>query len=109
VAACLATLSLAWSSDHFSERGYHAAFAEAVACLGYVLLIVTRDSSLGARYVSLMICAMGVYSAIPIQLSWPSTNIGGVTKKGVAIAAIVSLSQLGSILGGQLYREDDGR
>jgi len=56
-----------------------------------------------------MICAMGVYSAIPIQLSWPSTNIGGVTKKGVAIAAIVSLSQLGSILGGQLYREDDGR
>lgn len=56
-----------------------------------------------------MICAMGVYAGIPVQLSWPSSNIGGATKKGVAIAAVISLSQLGSIIGGQTYRDDDGR
>ncbi|KAG0052482.1 hypothetical protein BGZ83_002512 [Gryganskiella cystojenkinii] len=107
VVACLSTILLAVSSDRLSERGYHGAFAEALACLGYVLLVVTRHSSLAARYISLVICASGVYSAIPIQLSWPSSNIGGHTKKAVAIAACVSFSQFGSIVGGQLYREDD--
>ncbi|KAG0288679.1 hypothetical protein BGZ98_004173 [Dissophora globulifera] len=105
--ACICTLIFAISSDRFSERGYHAALATSLAAIGYILLIVTRYSSLAARYVSLIICTSGVYSFVPIALSWPSSNIGGHTKKGVAIAAIISISQVGGFAGGQLYREDD--
>ncbi|KAG0310546.1 hypothetical protein BGZ99_000306 [Dissophora globulifera] len=105
--ACICTLFFAISSDRFSERGYHAALATSLAAIGYILLIVTRYSSLAARYVSLIICTSGVYSFVPIALSWPSSNIGGHTKKGVAIAAIISISQVGGFAGGQLYREDD--
>ncbi|CAO3563423.1 unnamed protein product [Mortierella alpina] len=38
---------------------------------------------------------------------WPSSNIGGHTKKAVAIALVISVAQIGSIVGGQLYREYD--
>ncbi|KAF8978406.1 hypothetical protein BGZ52_006084 [Haplosporangium bisporale] len=107
VIACIVTITMAFSSDRFSERGYHAAASEALATLGYFLLIITRDSSTAAKYVSLIVCAAGVYSYIPIQLSWPSSNVGGQTKKGVAIAFVMSIGQIGSIVGGQLYRADD--
>jgi hypothetical protein len=43
------------------------------------------------------------------MLSWPAVNIGGHTKRGVAIALIISVSQIGSAVGGQLYRNDDGK
>lgn len=109
IISCIVTIALAFSSDRFSERGYHAAASEALATLGYLLLILTRDSSTASKYVSLVVCAAGVYSYIPIQLSWPSSNVGGHTRKGVAIAFVMSVAQIGSIFGGQLYRADDGK
>lgn len=109
IIACIVTITMAFSSDRFSERGYHAAASEGLATLGYFLLIMTRDSTTAAKYVSLVFCAAGVYSYIPIQLSWPSSNVGGHTKKGVAIAFVISFAQIGSIFGGQLYRADDGK
>ncbi|KAG9324802.1 hypothetical protein KVV02_004675 [Mortierella alpina] len=107
LAACVFTIVCALSSDYFSERGYHAAIPTAMGALGYFLLVITRDSPLAVRYISLIICTCGVYAFIPVQLSWPSSNIGGHTKKAVAIALIISLAQIGSIVGGQLYRDYD--
>ncbi|KAF9430432.1 hypothetical protein BGZ94_006909 [Podila epigama] len=105
--ACVVTISMAFSSDRMSERGYHAAASEAMATLGYFLLVMTRDSPLWAKYASLTICASGVFSFIPVQLSWPASNIGGHTKKGVAIATVISFAQIGSVVGAQLYRTED--
>ncbi|KAF8939303.1 major facilitator superfamily domain-containing protein [Dissophora ornata] len=107
VFACLFTILLAVSSDRFSDRGYHAAFSTIVAAVGYMLLIILREYSVAARYVSLVICTCGVYSFVPVMLSWPSSNIGGHTKKGVALAIIISFVQIGGAAGGQLYRADD--
>ncbi|KAF9359713.1 hypothetical protein BGX34_008200 [Mortierella sp. NVP85] len=107
VLACMFTITLAVSSDRLQERGYHAAATTVMACLGYVLLILTRECSVAVRYISLIVCTCGVYSFVPLMLSWPSSNIGGHTKKGVAIAAIISVAQIGGVIGGQLYREAD--
>ncbi len=109
LAACVCTIAFAFSSDYFSERGYHGAIATAMGSIGYLLLVVTRHSPLAVRYISLIICTCGVYAFIPVQLSWPSSNIGGHTKKAVAIAFIISFAQIGSVVGGQLYREYDGK
>jgi len=107
--ACFFTLLSAYSSDKNKERGFHGAIPTFLAALGYLLLILTRNSSTAARYISLMICTSGIYSFVPIMLSWPAVNIGGHTKRGVAIALIISVSQIGSAVGGQLYRNDDGK
>ncbi|KAF9995826.1 hypothetical protein BGZ79_010448, partial [Entomortierella chlamydospora] len=105
--ACVFTIFLGFSSDRLKERGYHGSGALGLAAIGYILLILTRESSTAARYVSLIICTCGVYSCTSIMLSWPSSNIGGHTKKGVAIASIISFSQIGGVIAGQLYRDDD--
>ncbi|KAG0238784.1 major facilitator superfamily domain-containing protein [Mortierella sp. GBAus27b] len=105
--ACAFTISMTISSDRLQERGYHTALAAMMGCLGYVLLILTREASVAARYISLIITTCGVYSFVPLMLSWPCSNIGGHTKKGVAIAAIISFAQIGGVVGGQIYRDED--
>lgn len=77
VIACIFTIIFAFSSDRFRERGIHYAFPTLVGCLGYILLIVTKDSPVVNRYVSLTVTASGVFASVPAMLSWFTTNIGG--------------------------------
>ncbi|KAF8935657.1 hypothetical protein BGZ58_004874 [Dissophora ornata] len=63
--ACVATLFCAFSSDLKKERGFHFAVPAAIACLGYVLLIVTRDGPTSMRYICLTITAVGNFSIVP--------------------------------------------
>ncbi|KAG0052483.1 hypothetical protein BGZ83_002513 [Gryganskiella cystojenkinii] len=107
VIACIFTIACSFSSDRFRERGYHYAFPTAIGCLGYILLIVTKDSHVVNRYVSLTVTAIGVFSSVPPMLSWFTTNIGGHTKRGVATAAIISFGNIGGAIGGQIYRAED--
>ncbi|KAF9354937.1 hypothetical protein BGX26_007189 [Mortierella sp. AD094] len=107
IIACVFTILCAFSSDRFRERGYHFALPTFVGCLGYILLIVTKDSHVVNRYVSLTITAIGVFSSVPPMLSWFTTNIGGHTKRGVATAAIISFGNIGGAIGGQIYRASD--
>ncbi|KAI1315903.1 hypothetical protein EDD11_000217 [Mortierella claussenii] len=107
IIACLFTILCAFSSDRFRERGYHYAFPTFIGCLGYILLIVTKDAPTVNRYVSLTVTASGVFSSVPPMLSWFTTNIGGHTKRGVATAAIISFGNIGGAIGGQIYRASD--
>ncbi|KAH7049901.1 major facilitator superfamily domain-containing protein [Linnemannia elongata] len=107
VVACFSVILFTYSSDRKKERGFHLAILSFMATIGYGLLVLTRHSATGARYVSLMICTSGIYGYVPVMLSWSGVNIGGHTKRGVAIALIISIAQIGSVIGGQLYRNDD--
>jgi len=107
IIACLFTIVFAFSSDRFRERGIHYAFPTFVGGIGYILLIVTKDSSTAARYVSLTVTASGVFASVPAMLSWFTTNIGGHTKRGVATAVIISFGNIGGAIGGQIYRAND--
>ncbi|KAF8929181.1 hypothetical protein BGZ47_001234 [Haplosporangium gracile] len=109
VIACLFTIAFAFSSDRFRERGIHYAFPTFIGGIGYVLLIVTKDSPTINRYVSLTVTASGVFASVPAMLSWFTTNIGGHTKRGVATAAIISFGNIGGAIGGQIYRAEDAK
>ncbi|KAF9120908.1 hypothetical protein BGW39_010993 [Mortierella sp. 14UC] len=105
--ACACTLIGAFSSDRHRERGFHFAIPTGIACTGYILLIVTRDSSTIARYCCLTLTVIGNFAAVPPMVSWFTSNIGGHTKRGVATAAIISFGNIGGAIGGQVYRASD--
>ncbi|KAF9125172.1 hypothetical protein BGW39_007611 [Mortierella sp. 14UC] len=107
VVACFFVILFTYSSDRRKERGLHSAILSFMGMIGYALLALTRDSSPGVRYVSLMVCTSGMYGFVPVMLSWSGVNIGGHTKRGVAIALIIAIAHIGSVIGGQLYRNDD--
>lgn len=63
--ACICTLIGAFSSDRHRERGFHFAIPTGIACIGYILLILTKDSSVLARYCCLTLAAVGNFAAVP--------------------------------------------
>lgn len=94
-------------ADKTGERGYHVALPAAIGALGYALLIGLKDKGPAGRYVASIITVVGVFGHVPPMLSWFTNNIGGHTKRGVAIALIISIGNVGGIIGGQMYRAED--
>jgi predicted MFS family arabinose efflux permease len=94
-------------ADKHRERGLHVALPALLGVLGYALLVGLKDQGPAGRYVAACITVTGVFGHIPAMLSWFTNNIGGHTKRGVATAIIISIGNVGGIIGGQMYRAED--
>lgn len=94
-------------ADRKGERGLHIAVPGFFGMIGYILLIVLKDSGPVAMYIAACITTVGVFAQIPAMLSWFSNNIGGHTKRSVATAICVMIGNIGGAIGGQVYRADD--
>ncbi|KAF7723576.1 hypothetical protein EC973_001817 [Apophysomyces ossiformis] len=98
---------VAMHADKYCERGLHIAIPGFVGMIGYMLLVLLKDRGPVAMYIAAIITTTGVFAHIPAMLSWFTNNIGGHTKRGVATAFIISIGNVGGVLGGQIYRADD--
>ncbi|CAO3613669.1 unnamed protein product [Cunninghamella blakesleeana] len=105
--ACLFTVLCSFSSDKRKERAFHIGIPALIGGIGYMLLIVLRHRGSVAMYIASIITATGVFANVPAMLSWFNNNIGGHTKRGVAVAFIISVGNIGGAIGGQVYRIDD--
>lgn len=94
-------------ADKKRERGLHVAIPALIGAIGYALLIGLKDKGPAGRYVAACITVTGVFGHIPAMLSWFTNNIGGHTKRGAAVAFIISIGNIGGIIGGQMYRAED--
>ena len=53
---------------------------------------------------AVFLCAGGIYSGNAILLAWPSENLMGQTYRATALAMVISIGNLGAIIGTQVYR-----
>ncbi|KFY85111.1 hypothetical protein V500_08700 [Pseudogymnoascus sp. VKM F-4518 (FW-2643)] len=80
-----------WSSGRFNERTWHISIAKAVAILGFILGFAVNNTA--ARYVSMVIFAIGTYAVNSIILGWVGATCGQTKeKRAIAISIIVSTS-----------------
>lgn len=93
VAGCAWTLLFGIYSDKHQLRGPYVIAGPVIAIVGYILLYT--QTSPGPAYLGTVLSAMGVYSAIPINLAWVSSNAGGEIKRAAAIAMISGFGNLG--------------
>ncbi|KAG2198266.1 hypothetical protein INT47_004350 [Mucor saturninus] len=105
--ACVFTIVVAMHADKKRERGLHVALPALLGAIGYALLVGLKDAGPAGRYVAACITVTGVFGHIPAMLSWFTSNIGGHTKRGAAVAFIISIGNIGGIIGGQMYRAED--
>ncbi|KAF9124957.1 hypothetical protein BGW39_007765 [Mortierella sp. 14UC] len=94
--ACLATILVAVSSDHYRERGLHYAMPTLFAIFGYILLIVLEHKSDTLASPS---------PAVPSMVAWVSSNFGGHTKRAVATGVIISFGNCGGLISGHIYQQ----
>lgn len=102
ILAMCSALLFAYISDKKGVRGPCVLFSEALAIIGYAILIATKNAKYS--YVGTFLSCAGTYSTVPILVSWASNNTGGDTKKGVRIALMVGIGNLGGICSSFVYR-----
>jgi cyanate permease len=106
VISCVTTLLISFSAGHFNERGYHLTFALLIGIIGYILLITLTKYGATVLYIATCITCVGTYSTIPLIMSWFTNNIGGHTKRAVAIGFIIGFGNISGIVVGHVSLDD---
>jgi hypothetical protein len=96
VFAFVCCLLASYSSSRRNEHGIHLMFCLFVGLLGFILMVILTDKA--ALYVSSCIACCGVFSAFPLLLSWLTKNVGGHTKKSIAIGFFIGIGQIGGVV-----------
>ncbi|CAF4816787.1 unnamed protein product [Rotaria sp. Silwood1] len=105
--ACICCLLVGYSSSRRSEHGYHLAFSLFVALLGFILMLTLFDQGKVTIYVITTVICCGIFSAFPLLLSWLANNVGGHTKRAMAISFVTGFGRIGGIVIPLIYREVD--
>jgi cyanate permease len=87
------TVIVAVCSDRSNLRGPFVVLGAMVSMVGYILAYTTRKP--GPGYAAAVITASGVFPTSAVLLAWAGGNAGGELKRGVVIAMIVGLGNLG--------------
>jgi hypothetical protein len=76
-------------------------FGAAISIIGYIVLITQKSA--GASYVGAILAATGVYPCVPVTLAWAGSNAGGDMRRGVALAMVIGMGNLGGICSSFIY------
>ncbi|KAH8994726.1 MFS general substrate transporter [Lactarius hatsudake] len=88
-------------SDRVNLRGPFVVAGAIVSLIGYIIAYTT--SAPGPGYVAAVIAASGSIPLIPISLAWAAGNSGGNMKRGVVLAMVIGLGNLGGICSSFIY------
>ncbi|KAG1857897.1 MFS general substrate transporter [Suillus tomentosus] len=100
-AGCIGTIIVGIYSDKHNLRGPYIIGGALVSLVGYILLYCSVRA--GPSYVGACLAAAGVYPPVAIVLAWAGSNAGGDLKRGVVLAMVIGLSNLGGICSSFIY------
>ena len=92
-AACVCVILVGIHSDRHHIRGPYVIAASLIGLVGFITLYT--QTSPAAALVGLVLAVVGMAPSGPVALAWNSSNAGGDFKRGVAIAMVVGLANIG--------------
>lgn len=101
VAGCIVTIVVGFLSDRYKLRGPFIICGAFVSLIGYIVLYT--QTAPGKAYVGAILAAVGVFPTIAVDLAWAGGNAGGDVKRGVVIAMVIGIGNLGGICSSFIY------
>jgi len=101
VAGCIATISVGYLSDKYNLRGPFIIGGCLVSLVGYIVLIT--ETRPGPGYAGSFIAAVGIFPTVAVSLAWAGSTAGGDVRKGVTLAIVIGLGNLGGICSSFIY------
>jgi len=101
VCGCISTVIVGIYSDRMNLRGPFVVLGASVSMIGYILAYAT--SKPGPGYAAAIIAATGVFPTIAVILAWAGGNAGGDLKRGVVLAMVIGIGNLGGICSSYIY------
>ncbi len=91
--ASVSTIMICFCSDRMNVRGPFVVLCCGISMIGYLLAYMT--STPGAGYAAAVIGACGAFPNVAVSLVWAGGNAGGNMKRGVVVAIVIGLGNLG--------------
>ncbi|KAN0135408.1 MFS general substrate transporter [Lactarius tabidus] len=88
-------------SDSMNLRGPFIAGGALVSMIGYIIAYTTSEP--GPGYAAAIIAACGSFPSIAISVAWAGGNAGGNIKRGIVLALVVGLGNVGAICSSFIY------
>lgn len=101
-AACILLWLTVWLSSRINMKAPFIIGSAIIAVIGYIILLTTKTA--GAQYTGVHFATIGIFTGNGLLLSWPSENVSGQTKRAVALAIQIAISDLGAVSGVLVYR-----
>ncbi|KAG2348122.1 MFS general substrate transporter [Suillus weaverae] len=101
VAGAIATIIVGVYSDKHNLRGPYIIGGALVSLVGYILLYCSVQA--GPSYVGACLAAAGNYPTVAVILAWAGSNAGGDLKRGVVLAMVIGISNLGGVCSSFIY------
>lgn len=93
---------VAWSSDRHLERRWHVVAPLALGCVCSIVCAVVKTAVV--RYVMVCFIAAGIWSALPLILSWTSGTISlPPEKRAVVLALVNAFGNFSSVYGSRIW------
>ncbi|KAG9306404.1 hypothetical protein G9A89_018287 [Geosiphon pyriformis] len=105
VCGLITTVLIAIYSDRKCLRSPFIIFGTILAAFGYILLIFL--DSIPGKYVAACLVISGSFPSIATTATFVSNNFAPHVKRAVCIGIMAAGSNLGGIIGGQIYRKAD--
>ncbi|ANB14639.1 Tna1p [Sugiyamaella lignohabitans] len=88
-------------SDRWRVRGAFVTILSLKGAVGWLLLALCKTT--GVRYFALFLASSGIFSCVPLMLTWMSNNQGTEQKRGIGFMFINILGQTGPLVGTRLF------
>ncbi|KHN94231.1 Major facilitator superfamily domain, general substrate transporter [Metarhizium album ARSEF 1941] len=106
VVAAVCLNMLAWSSDRTGDRRWHVAGALGVGFACSVVCAAVQTSIV--RYVMVCFVAAGIWSALPLILSWTSSTVSlPPEKRAIVLALVNAFGNFSSVYGSRIWPRGD--
>ncbi|KAI9001803.1 major facilitator superfamily domain-containing protein [Hyaloraphidium curvatum] len=96
-----------WSSDRFHDRFFHLVAIVCFPMVAYTVFSVIGPGLPGVKLFLLFLGLTGISPLAPITMAWRTDTIYGTTYTALASSIPIMFGQFGSIIGPQLYRQQD--
>ncbi|GAD97682.1 MFS transporter [Paecilomyces variotii No. 5] len=107
VLAVITAFLNAWHADRTGERYWHITLPLYVAVAAFIIAACT--TSVGPRYLAMMLMVPGVYTGFVVALAWISNTLPRpASKRAAALAAINAVSNASSIYASYMYPSSAG-
>lgn len=92
--ALVIALFMGWNADRTRQKAFHVIAACSWGLISFIICVTVK--SIPVRYTFICLGGAGVWSAVPLFLSWMVTMFEGREKRAVCIALINGVGNLAS-------------
>jgi len=106
----ISAFGTAWFADRYKRRMPFIVGPQLVVVLAYAILFPLApniSNRIAPCYVALCIACLGFYPINPGGQAWTANNLAGPAKRGIGLAFLTSMGNIGGVVGSYIFIEKE--